>query len=56
MEDWSWVMEEENCVGRKEMKSWVSSAQRWWLILVDERMELSGDVYSEKSRGPKTDP
>ena len=21
MEDWSWVMEEENCAGRNEMKS-----------------------------------
>jgi len=26
MEDWSWVMEEENCAGRNEIKSWVSSA------------------------------
>jgi len=43
-------------VAWKDMNSWVSSAYRWWLSPNEEMSELSGVVYNEKRRGPKTVP
>ena len=45
-----------NLVVWKDMNSWVSSAYRWWLSPNEEMSELSGVVYDEKRRGPKTEP
>ena len=45
-----------NLVGWKDMNNWVSSAYRWWLSENEEISEVRGVVYSEKSRGPSTEP
>jgi len=51
-----WLMLECKSDGRKERKSCVSSAYRWWFKERDETKVLSVVVYMTKSRGPRTEP
>jgi len=51
-----WVTDESKSGGRKDRKSCVLSAYRWWFKERDEIRVLRGDVYTIKSRGPRTEP
>ena len=53
---WRWSMLESMWVGRKERKSWVSSALRWWFREQVEMRVLRGVVYMTKSKVPRTEP
>jgi len=53
---WRWSMLESKWVGRKERKSLVSSAYRWWFREQEEMRVLRGVVYMTKSSGPRTEP
>ena len=48
---WRWATDESMSGGRKDRKSCVSSAYRWWFNERDEIRVLRGDVYIMNSRG-----
>ena len=50
------VIADENELGVKQVRTWVSSAKRWWSREWADIKVLRGVVYKRKSIGPKTDP
>jgi len=48
---WRWVTDESKSDGRKDRKSCVSSAHRWWFNERDEIRVLRGNLYRFRWRG-----